>query len=288
MKESLDHRLSLRLMSEEDFPRCQWLREQVGWNQTLEDWKRFLGYDPTGCFVAEMEGVVVGTVCTIPYEEEFGWVAMVIVDPEQRRKGMGTLLLKRGIAHLEEQGLTVKLDATPAGKLLYDTLGFEDEYGVARYEVDVVEVKKPEAECETLSHADLEALDLFDRPIFGASREPVLRSYMDFYPDLAYVLREGEEIVGYIMAREGVHAFHVGPWVAREERTARNLLYTLLYRRRPGRVFVDIVEPNAYVLPMLEGLGFRLQRPFIRMYKGENTHPGKPEWIYGISGPELG
>ncbi|MGC9330229.1 MAG: GNAT family N-acetyltransferase, partial [Candidatus Hinthialibacter sp.] len=85
-----------------------------------------------------------------------------------------------------------------------------------------------------------------------------------------------------------VNAFHVGPWVANDPATAKRLLFALLQSRKPERVFVDILEPNLNVRPMLESMGFCLQRPYIRMYKGHNDYPGKPELIYSLSGPELG
>ena len=64
--------IQLRVMQETDFPDCQRLREQTGWNQTLADWQRFLSYDSQGCFVALRDNQVVGTACTISYENRFG------------------------------------------------------------------------------------------------------------------------------------------------------------------------------------------------------------------------
>ncbi|MFB3788057.1 MAG: GNAT family N-acetyltransferase [bacterium] len=275
-------------MTEADFPDCQRLREQAGWNQTLTDWRRFLSFNPTGCFVAVLGERVVGTVCTIPYEDCFGWVAMVIVDREHRREGIGRALLLMGIEHLESRGLTVKLDATPQGKQLYDTLGFQDEYGAARYERHAESLPGEASRAERLRVADLDQLNEWDRMIFGASRMPVMQSYMEFFPEFAFCLREKGALRGYIMGREGTHAFHIGPWVADDPKSARRLLDTLLDFRKPERIFVDIVHPNPHATVLLESRGFRQQRPFIRMFRGVNRHPGTPERVYGMSGPELG
>ncbi|MBN2328514.1 MAG: GNAT family N-acetyltransferase [Candidatus Omnitrophica bacterium] len=289
MNNPLNPSIELRNMREADFPDCQRLREQTGWNQTLSDWRRFLSYDARGCFVATQGGRVVGTACTISYEDRFGWVAMVIVDRECRRMGIGARLLKAGIEHLEDRGLAVKLDATPEGKMLYDTLGFQDEYGVARLEGGEISVSDEyDEQCGFLSQEDLEKIDAYDAPIFGASRRPVLESYLHYYPESCFWVRGKDGAAGYIMAREGTNAFHVGPWAADDPETAKRLLAALLQTRRPQRVFVDILEPNPYVRPMLENMGFHQQRPFIRMYKGKNDYPGKPELIYALSGPELG
>lgn len=280
--------IAYRLMNEADFPDCQRLREQAGWNQTLTDWKRFLSFNPRGCFVAILGERVMGTVCTIPYEDRFGWVAMVIVDREHRREGIGRTLLLMGIEHLESRGLTVKLDATPQGKQLYDTLGFQDEYGAARYERHAESLPGGASPAERLRVSDLDQLNEWDRMIFGASRLPVLQSYLDYFPQFAFWLREQGTIRGYLMGREGSHAFHIGPWVAEDPQSARCLLDTLLDFRKPERVFVDILHPNPFATVLLESRGFRPQRPFIRMFRGANRFPGMPERIYGMSGPELG
>ncbi len=288
MNETGKQEFALRLMEERDFPRCQELKEMVRWNQTLADWQRFLSYDPLGCFVAEKNNIVVGTACTIPYEDRFGWIAMVIVDPNHRREGIGKALLYAGFEHLENRGLTVKLDATPEGKLLYDTIGFVDEYNLARWEADRIEPPPANVLCEEISLDDVEAINDYDAPIFGASRKQVLESYLQYYPDFGFAVRKNRKIRGYIMAREGTNAFHIGPWVANDPEAAQALLFKLIRVRNPHRTFIDIIDPNPHSQHMLETLGFIQQRPFIRMYRGKNPSPGIPELVYSLSGPELG
>jgi len=101
-------------------------------------------------------------------------------------------------------------------------------------------------------------------------------------------MKDGSKIVGCILAREGSHAHHIGPWLAADEKIAASLFVTALEKRRQKRVFLDIIDPNPWVCDIITPSGFRQQRPFIRMYKGENLHPGKPEFVYSMSGPELG
>ncbi len=48
--------LRVRPMSAADVPLGLRLRGQAGWNQTEADWRRFLGLQPDGCFVAELDG----------------------------------------------------------------------------------------------------------------------------------------------------------------------------------------------------------------------------------------
>ena len=121
--------MHLRAMTKGDVPSGMRLKELAGWNQTANDWDRFLEASPEGCFVAESHGEVRGTVTTIVYESRFAWVGMVLVDPDHRGQGIGTQLLLRAIEYLDGLGITtVKLDATPKGKPIYERLGFVTEY----------------------------------------------------------------------------------------------------------------------------------------------------------------
>ena len=90
--------MTIRPMTAADIPAGMRLRELAGWNQTEQDWQRFLKLAPSGCFVACVDGRVRGTVTTLDFEKRLGWVGMVLVDPEYRRQGMGTGLLEAGVS----------------------------------------------------------------------------------------------------------------------------------------------------------------------------------------------
>lgn len=278
----------IRVMTTGDLPHCQQLRQQTMWNQTLADWQRFVSLSPNGCFVVTDQDKIIGTACTVAYQS-FGWIAMVIVDEAYRRKGIGRMLLTEGIQYLESRGLTVKLDATPDGKMLYDTLGFVDEYNAARYECFGIEIEPQTLDnIISISQDNLAKIVHFDADAFGEERSHVLQGYVKHYPESALCVIEEGEVKGYIMGREGDRAFHIGPWVSHSKETAEILFLALLNKRKPENVFVDVVEPNEHVMSIINNFHFELQRPFIRMYKGNNLRPGKPHLIYGMSGPELG
>lgn len=280
--------VSMRGMRATDLPRCAELNQCVGWNQLIQDWQRFLALEPQGCFVAEHEGRVIGTCTTVNYENRFGWVGMVIVDPTMRRRGIGTVLLQRGINYLKEIGVeTVKLDATPEGKLLYDTMGFVDEYGAARWHGTAPQVSA-DRRADVIVPGDIQAIMQLDEPVFGADRKQLIALYLEHYPDRCLIIRQNDEVMGYLCGRPGRDAEHIGPWVAQNRGVAEALLLTRLARCAGKRVFVDTLDPCPESSEILRGLGFDIQRPFIRMYQGPNNHPGRPECVCGLSGPELG
>ncbi len=275
-------------MGRGDIPFGMKLKELAGWNQLPVDWERFLESEPEGCFVAYYEGRPAGTATTIAYEKLFGWIGMILVHPELRRRGIGTALLQASLDYLEQKGVAaVKLDATPMGKKLYDTMGFVDEYRLERWEGKGRLGSWPEGVRE-LTLADADMLEEFDRPIFGADRrrvlqrlltEPTVRVAGDFYKGA---------LQGYAAIRPGARAMYLGPWIAREAETAERLFQWSLVMAAKAPLYVDVLLPCPFALPIVQAAGFVMQRYFIRMYRGANVSPGQPQFQCGILGPETG
>jgi ribosomal protein S18 acetylase RimI-like enzyme len=282
--------VTLRQMQASDIPFAHELRRIAGWNQTEHDWRGYLGYDPTGCLIAEVKGQRAGTATTIRYGDRFGWIGMVLVHPDFRRLGIGTQLLNRAIARLRETGVwCIKLDATPMGRKVYVPLGFVDEYELSRYDG----TPPPGDSAATVGVVPFSSVDFstvveLDSRAFGAPREAVLRSLRDRNPDLCFAARDAAGVSGFLIAREGAGAVQVGPWIARDAGVAERLLHAFLGRVGGRRVFVDVVEPNAAACALMRTVGFTVQRTLTRMYLGENTHPGEPRLVFGISSPEKG
>lgn len=60
-------------------------------------------------------------------DKEKGYTILVMLStlPQYERKGIASKLLKPGLAEASEDGVSVYLGATPAGKPLYDRNGFK-------------------------------------------------------------------------------------------------------------------------------------------------------------------
>ena len=286
----------VRLMTEADIPAGMRLKELAGWNQTPSDWERFLRASPAGCFVAESGGRVCGTATTIVYEGRFAWIGMVLVDPQYRGRGIGTRLLAKAIEHLDAVGVpTLKLDATPQGKPIYAKLGFVSEYEIERWALE----RRPDlagaagsveqsASFSFGSQQDVEEIVEFDREVFGADRGGLLKSLDDDTPHFTLEAKDRGKLQGYALGRRGSRADHLGPWIARDESSARGLLVEFLQRSKGEAIFVDCVKPNRFACGLAQSLGFEFSRPLTRMYRGPNRHPGRPELVCGILGPEFG
>ena len=279
--------MNLRLLNRSDIAAGMVLKDFAGWNQTLADWERFLRASPTGCFAAEVDGKVVGTSTTIVYEGRFAWIGMVLVDPEYRSRGIGTRLLERAVEHLDELRVpTIKLDATPQGKPIYEKMGFVTEYEIERWVLH-----REAVALSALARAgipDIEKIIEEDGAVFGADRGELLRSLHADAPDFTLASELEGEVIGYALGRGGSRADHLGPWMAWDQPTGRELLDAFLQRSARDTVFVDCLKNNEMARELLLSRGFLISRPLTRMVRGPNTHPGHPELLCAILGPEFG
>ena len=283
--------ITIRAFTQSDVPFGMELKRLAGWNQLEADWRRFLALQPDGCFVAEAGSVPAGTATTTQYGLRLGWVGMVLVLPQMRRRGVGTALLRHCIDDLEARGVAcVKLDATPLGKKLYDTLGFVDEYLLARWQAAATPPVGPRSdEVQPLGPDDVAELSEYDGPVFGADRREHLALLIDQGPGGCFLHRnERGHIDGYLCSRPGANAAQIGPWVAEDAAAGEALLVAGLGPLAGEAVFLDVPMARPGPSALVGRYGFETQRPLIRMYRGENAHPGDPARVFAFCGPETG
>ncbi len=279
-------------MTKGDVPSGMRLKELAGWNQTVADWERFIEASPQGCFVAESQGEVWGTVTTIVYQARFAWVGMVLVDPEHRGHGIGTQLLLKAIEYLDGLGIaTIKLDATPKGKPIYEKLGFVTEYEIERWALSTrAQPPKPRSTSglQLSDSVNLEEILAADCNAFGADRRTLLHSLHRNAPEFTAAHYHQGSLAGYTLGRRGSQADQMGPWMARSESAAEQLLAAFLARSARETIFVDRMKASPFAARLLQAAGFEFSRPLTRMYRGSNKFPGWPEQFCGILGPEFG
>lgn len=276
-------------MAPADIPAGLRLCRASRWNQLAPDWELFLKLSPHGCRVAVKNGQAVGTVTTVRYQDRFGWIGMVLVDPAERGHGVGTQLLYEALEILEDME-SVRLDATPAGQLIYQKTGFLEEYRLSRMETVVSGQGLPSGSspARPMTREDLPGVLELDREVFGADRLVILESLLARAPEFAWVSASRGRIEAYSFGRHGFSFEHLGPVVAQDEEWARHLVSTCLAGQTRKPFILDATRHTAGWPAWLESLGFREQRPFVRMFRGANRYPGRPEKQFAILGPEFG
>src|SRR5260370_33752741 len=267
------------------------VRALAGWNQTLDDWRRFLAADPEGCFLAEWNGAPAGTATTTFYAPELAWLGMVLVHHEYRRRGIARALLERCIEYLRGRGgRGIKLEDTPLGKQVYDELGFKDEWTLTRWECAKLQPlpSAPDPRVRGWRESDARNMEPFDAEAFGVCREGIVPA-LARQSRCAWALEdERGSLAGYGLLRNGLQALYLGPVAAATADGAIQLIRGLLARGDGGRIFCDIPDPNHLAASFARQHGFTAQRALTRMYLGENAAPGDARKQFALAGPELG
>jgi GNAT superfamily N-acetyltransferase len=259
------------------------LRDAAGWNQTAKDIGRLLALEPEGCFAACIDGRVVGTTTTTTYGTELAWVGMVLVDPEYRRRGIATALMQHALDYLNRRGVvTIKLDASAAGRPVYERLGFESESMLERW--GGVLPLRGAAPTERGRWEDIAA---FDRAAFGADRGPLLRMMIADTGPPCIVKIGDHKLAGYALARPGARAGYIGPVVANDATGAESLTSAAATVLRNEPVVIDIDPSFPGASDLVFRFGFARQREFVRMRLGPAIPLGSPR-VFAIAGPAVG
>ena len=280
--------ITIREMAAGDVAAALRLSRASGWNQTEADW-RYLLQENRGRFVAAVRGErLVGTGGATCYGDRLAWVCMILVDEEERGRGVGSRIVAAVLDRLAGME-TVGLDATPSGRAVYERLGFTAASSLLRVGGAADDAARAHgAETRPVEAADLDALLRLDREAFGADRSRVIRWAREAAPALAWCAMHEGRLAGYCLGRPGDRAVHVGPVVAHSVAQARALVGSAAASVPGGALMLDVSMGTPSWLAELETLGLRAQRPFTRMYRSAAPPPGRPELTLAAFGPELG
>src|SRR5262249_42240998 len=85
------------------------LVREAPWNQLAAAWRIFIEFGRVYA-VHSADGRIIATTATLPYGGRFAWISMVLVAGEYRRRGLGTMMLRRAMADLTAAKLVPALD----------------------------------------------------------------------------------------------------------------------------------------------------------------------------------
>jgi len=284
-------RIEIRLLDESDIPAAMQLKELACWNQTENDWRRLLRLEPRGCFCALVGGDLVGTTTTTTYENQLAWIGMVLVNPQNRRRGIATRLMNTALTYLRGRVATVMLDATPEGQPVYEKLGFGIESVRERWVGFVADTPLRSGGVKSAVQLDSETrreLFALDRRAFGADRSKLIEILIEnacVEPVLA-TASDGR-VQGYALARRGSNADYVGPVVTSDPEQAGPLLDRVLSQLTGRQIYVDLNSAFERGAELLAARGFVKQRDLIRMCYGARNS-ATSAWVFAMAGPEVG
>jgi hypothetical protein len=186
---------------------------------------------------------------------------------------------------------SIKLDATPAGKQVYQKFDFKDEYLITRVvtgSMTNLSFEDDTTLAESIRLKDSEEIVALDEHVFGTNRRQLIESLINRYPHKAWLLKRNNSIAGFALGRDGNKYHQVGPVCGSTINDVKMLIRRALKELIYQPVVIDVLSEKEDLISWLHSIGFTMQRHFVRMYKKENLFPGIVNKQYLICGPEFG
>jgi len=298
--------IDIRLLTHNDVESALALSASCGWNQRAAEWHMMLQIAPAGAFKAATPDGIVGTAIGIDYGN-FGWIAMMLVNPAYRSRGLGARLLEAAMDAIPRD-LPIRLDATPLGRPLYERYGFILESSLTRHVRPAGESQSPlrNGTVRPLVESDLSEVMQTDERISGAHRHSPLRWAFGDAPRYAWIAAKGDSLrepaspergarrrhtSGYCLGRGGRLFDHLGPIVADTSETASALAAAAIGESRGCSLVIDAHDTHDEFVAWLRTERFEPQRPLYRMCRaGGRPAPNRhAETLieFAIMGPEF-
>ncbi|MER6343563.1 GNAT family N-acetyltransferase [Streptomyces sp. NPDC001595] len=216
----------IRRLTPNDIPDCVALAVDRGWPAEPRRWALLLDIGE-GWGVTAADGSLIASV-VLTRHGRVGAVGMMLVASAHERRGLGRRLMEQVLRAAEPLD-SVFLYATPAGRPLYERLGFRKVREVANHIGAFVPDATP-AEVVTVplppgAEGELHALDT---DVLGFDRARLLKALPRFAERIRVVRHpEHGHVTAYAAAWHNAGRLAVGPVVAPDPPTARVLITDL-------------------------------------------------------------
>jgi GNAT superfamily N-acetyltransferase len=276
--------MNIRPMHFTDIEQAMLLVKEAHWNQTPEDWALLLNLKGTH-LVATDDGTIAGSIAGIDYGA-FVWVAMVLVLPTYRRRGIATALMEQILEKYPDR--LIRLDATAGGARVYEQLGFKSVDHLTRWYHPGRSVNHPMREDRAVIPIGMHRKEILrqDKEIFGADRSAVLSWLLEKNPGQCQQMTDSGT-PAYILGRPGTRAWQIGPLIAGHPEQAATLLHAILASFPERSFYLDAFDLPGWPEKLAQA-GFQRQRDFIRMQRRSKAAVGIRAMQFAIAGPELG
>ena len=249
--------------------------QPLGWSDIIPAFQFYI--NNSFCFPVKIyDSKKVYAVGSAIIHDNTAWIAHVIVNPEERRKGMGTRIVQHILEHVKSQDCkTISLLATEEGSYLYKKFGFKKQIEYALFKREKPMSKKIFSE-NILPYKESmnEHILQLDKFISGEKRTHILENLLH----TSIIFQKENEIQGIYFPdlNEGyIIAIHSEAGIA------------LMEYKHTHNVIGGVPIINDTAISFYENINFIALRNPIRMIYGE-PFEWQPENIYSRIGGNLG
>ena len=279
--------MEIRRLTEADVAAAMDLSRQAGWNQLPTDWRRLCVLAPDRCYGGRVDGDLVATATAVTYGTAVGWIGMVLVDEDHRRRGYGTRMLLHALEQTQPDVTAgTGLDATDQGKPLYMEQGFETVRNITRL-CGTLNRDGSADDIEAVGAERVGALTSFDASACGTDRSALVERLLAEPRTVGYVCSTDDDLEGYAILRPGREHWQLGPVVADTTDALGRLLDAAAARLDGKSVVLDsLADGNA--ADLLAERGLAPQRRLTRMTSPDAKPLLIGDSVIAAAGLELG
>lgn len=277
---------SLRPAVEADLGRLHALSVEAGWPHRVEDW-RFLLRLGRGSVAADGDRAIGGCAAWWPIGDQTASVGMVIVSPALQGQGLGGRLMERVVE--ETGGRNLRLNATEAGRRLYETTGFvavgtlRQHQGIAR---PTAASPAGAGRVRAMRADDRDAVAALDLAAAGSPRAELLQALAE--AGTGHVHEAGGRVTGYAFTRAFGRGTVLGPVVAGGDEAALALLDAAVAASSGRFLRADTPLAAGPFRDRLIASNLKEVAIALPMARGGGSLPSGPARVYCVAAQALG
>ncbi len=265
-------------------------------------------FDPSGFFVGELDGQVIGHVNAVKYPGHSAFIGIYIVQKEFRGRGYGKKIWDTAWGSLDHS-CTVGLDAAPSMVSKYESYGFRAVWKSSVAQLNFEKIIKNLAGTEVPSGVsiksirtiDFDKLVEYDASVFGAPRRELLEKWINIPGSLGWgAVDESGNVFGYTTIRRTFNdmgtefGLSMAPLYANNDSIVKCLLKvaaeTCLANEAVSETEFEVIYDHGDVCgvhasQLMTEIGANLIPFGVRMYTKGIPHGRKTSKIYGIFHP---
>lgn len=264
-----------------------------GWEPGLSDLGTFPFVDPEGFFIGVVGREIVGCVSAVRFSDAYGFLGYYIVKPDKRGCCYGLRLFRHALTFLGDRN--IGLDGVPAQIPNYIKSGFTPHFSSVRFYGVLVDFPYDSARVafHQLTDLSVDEISMYDKKCFPSNRESWISHWLDdSIPNcmgLAY--KENDVLIGYVVMRQSVNGYRIGPLYADNLFVAKQLLRGLYFQNivKGQTIFIDVpITNHAFSSYLSKDLVLNTSSECTRMYT--RGVPPNIDWgcVHALSSLELG
>ena len=281
---------------------------QKNWHFGPDDLSCAYAFDPSGFFVGELDGEVIGHIDAVKYPGHSAFIGMYIVQKELRGRGYGKKIWDTAWKSLDHT-YTIGLDAALDMVSKYESYGFHTVWKSSFAKLNLEKVVKSLATAAVPSNVSIKSIQTiefdklveYDASVFGAPRHNLVEKWIKIAGSFGWgAVDKSGNVVGYTIVRRTINymgaefGLSMAPLYANNDSIAKSLLKvaaeTCLANEVVSEKEFEVIHDHGvlcgeHALQLMTEMEAELRPSGARMYTKGIPHGRATSKIYGIFHP---